>query len=141
MPPRRFAHSARARARSLLDTFTGAVPETYKTDVPASYAVSDLIRVQNLLPAGEDIAFELWEAEGYAGGQPARGQRRSGVWRLTICRVGTPITLTDVLPRLQHMGVEVVDEHPYEFAESLAQPFWIYDFGLRRTGQAGRPSR
>ena len=91
------------------------VPETYKTDVPASYAVSDLIRVQNLLQTGQDTSFELWEAEGYAGGQPLEDDGH-GVWRLTICRVGTPITLTDVLPRLQHMGVDVVDEHPYEFA-------------------------
>jgi glutamate dehydrogenase len=122
-----------ARARLLLDTFTGAVPETYKTDVPASYAVSDLVRVQNLLRTGEDTSFELWEAGDYAVGQP-REDDGPGVWRLTICRVGTPITLTDVLPRLQHMGLDVVDEHPYEFAESLAKPFWIYDFGLRRTG-------
>ena len=33
------------------------------------------------------------------------------------------------------MGVEVVDEHPYEF--STEEPFWIYDFGLRRTRAAG----
>src|SRR5215467_10435128 len=121
------------RARALLDTFADAIPETYKTDVPASYAVSDLVRVQNLLQAGENTAFELWEAEGYVGGQPIE-QDGHGVWRLTICRVGTPITLTDVLPRLQHLGLDVVDEHPYEFAGSLAKPFWIYDFGLRRTG-------
>ena len=95
-----------ARARSLLDTFSAAVPETYKTDVPASYAVSDLVRVQNLLQAGEDTSFELWEAADYAGGQPIEyaGSKPvdhdgHGVWRLTICRVGTPITLTDVLPR------------------------------------------
>ncbi len=122
-----------ARARPLLATFAGAVPETYKTDVPASYAVSDLIRVQNLLQTGENTSFELWEESDYAGGQPGEGDGH-GVWRLTICRVGTPITLTDVLPRLQHMGLDVVDEHPYEFAGSLAKPFWIYDFGLRRTG-------
>src|SRR5499427_4044057 len=121
------------RARALLNTFADAIPDTYKTDVPASYAVSDLVRVQNLLQAGENTAFELWEAEGYVGGQPIE-QDGHGVWRLTICRVGTPITLTDVLPRLQHLGLDVVDEHPYEFAGSLAKPFWIYDFGLRRTG-------
>ena len=33
------------------------------------------------------------------------------MWRLTIDRIGSPITLTDVLPRLQNMGVEVVDEY------------------------------
>src|SRR5215475_4231308 len=120
-------------ARALLATFADAIPETYKTDVPASYAVSDLVRVQNLLQAGENTSFELWEAEGYVGGQPVEDDGH-GVWRLTICRIGTPITLTDVLPRLQHMGLDVVDEHPYEFAGSLAKPFWIYDFGLRRTG-------
>src|SRR5499427_4858506 len=121
------------RARALLGTFSDAIPETYKTDVPASYAVSDLVRVQNLLQAGETTSFELWEAKGYVGGQPIEDDGH-GVWRLTICRIGTPITLTDVLPRLQHMGLDVVDEHPYEFAGSLAKPFWIYDFGLRRTG-------
>jgi glutamate dehydrogenase len=129
------------RGRSLLDTFSAAVPEAYKTDVPASYAVSDLVRVQNLLQAGEDTSFELWEAADYAGGQPIEyagsqvgDNGGQGVWRLTICRIGTPITLTDVLPRLQHMGLDVVDEHPYEFAGGLTKPFWIYDFGLRRTG-------
>jgi len=45
------------RARALLNTFADAIPETYKTDVPASYAVSDLVRVQNLLQAGENTAF------------------------------------------------------------------------------------
>ena len=44
----------------------------------------------------------------------------------------TPITLSDVLPQLQHMGLEVLEEHPYEFA-GTNRPFWIYDFGLRRT--------
>ena len=73
----------------------------------------------------QDIAFDLWESEGYVGGVPIEHDQRIGapepgkrVWRLTIYRTGSPITLTDVLPRLQHMGVDVVDEHPYEFAGS-----------------------
>jgi glutamate dehydrogenase len=122
-----------AAGRALLAPFAGAIPETYKTDVPAHYAVNDLIRMQRLLASAENSAFDLWEAEGYVGGQPASGDGH-GVWRLTIYRVGTPITLTDVLPRLQHMGVDVVDEHPYEFTGAATPPFWIYDFGLRRTG-------
>ena len=28
------------------------------------------------------------------------------------------------------MGLEVLDEHPYEF-RGTTQPFWIYDFGIR----------
>ena len=83
----------------------------------------------------------MWESEDYVGGVPIEDDGapdvRMRVWRLTIYRTGGPITLTDVLPRLQHMGVDVVDEHPYEFPAAPPQggllPFWIYDFGLRRT--------
>ena len=35
-----------------------------------------------------------------------------------------------MLPQLQHMGLEVLDEHPYEF-RGTTHPFWIYDFGIR----------
>ena len=128
-------------ARALLDVCSGAIPETYKTDVPAAAALNDFIRVGELLRSGQDTAFDLWEAESYSGGRPVTEQSKDGVWRLTIYRTGSPITLTDVLPRLQHMGVEVVDEHPYEFAgPSLAKPFWIYDFGLARSREAPGPS-
>jgi glutamate dehydrogenase len=120
-------------ARELLGQVTGGISDTYKADVPAAYALNDLMRVRDILRSGEDIAFDLWEAESYVGGRPATTAGRRRVWRLTIYRVGTPITLTDVLPRLQHMGVDVVDEHPYEFAgPDVATPFWIYDFGLHR---------
>ncbi|HEY6277143.1 MAG TPA: NAD-glutamate dehydrogenase [Streptosporangiaceae bacterium] len=126
-------------ARALLGLCTAAIPETYKTDVPAANALSDFLRVQALLDGGQDTAFDLWEAESYTGGRPVTDQSRQGVWRLTIYRTGSPITLTDVLPRLQHMGVEVVDEHPYEFTgPGVATPFWIYDFGLSRSADAAQ---
>ncbi|HEY1643687.1 MAG TPA: NAD-glutamate dehydrogenase [Streptosporangiaceae bacterium] len=126
-------------ARALLAMVGGAIPETYKADVPASAACSDLFKILQLRDSGEDVAFELWESVDYVGGVPiedepaerAASQAGKRVWRLTIYRTGSPITLTDVLPRLQHMGVDVVDEHPYEFP--AAEPFWIYDFGLRRS--------
>ncbi|MGD0373870.1 MAG: NAD-glutamate dehydrogenase [Streptosporangiaceae bacterium] len=205
------------RARALIAMCGKAIPETYKTDVPASAAVSDLEMILRLRESGGTAAFELWESESFVGGMPVKHANGSGassssvgggssagrggsspvgggssaggggssavgggsgggssaggggssavgggsgavgggsgavggrrVWRLTIYRSGSPITLTDVLPRLQHMGLDVVDEHPYEF--STAEPFWIYDFGLRRkrpgsdagTGGQGGTSR
>ena len=126
-----------SEAKALLGICAGAIPETYKTDVPAVYALDDLTQILRMLEAGEQVAFEMWEAEGFSGGVPVEDAPpgRPLVWRLTIYRTGSPITLTDVLPRLQHMGVEVVDEHPYEFkGPGVPTPFWIYDFGLRRGG-------
>jgi glutamate dehydrogenase len=130
------------QAGELLGDWSRAIPETYKADVPAAYAVSDLTRVRGMVESGAPVAFDLWEAEGYSGGVPAEdaaqpADNRPHVWRLTIYRTGSPITLTDVLPRLQHLGVQVVDEHPYEFsAPGLPTPFWIYDFGLRPSSAA-----
>jgi len=143
-----------AGARSMLALCNDAIPDTYKADVPAAAAASDLARIAALRESAEDTAFELWESEGFVGGVPAEDEPASGpaaseqhaprVWRLTIYRTQAPLTLTDVLPRLQHMGVDVVDEHPYEFAANGGKsPFWIYDFGLRRSspgGATGRPA-
>ena len=131
-------------AGEVLSRWADAIPGTYKADVPAAYAVSDLTRVRGMIESGTRVAFDLWEAEGFSGGIPVEDTAQPGpddrprVWRLTIYRTGSPITLTDVLPRLHHLGVEVVDEHPYEFSgPGLPVPFWIYDFGLRPTGAVG----
>ncbi len=106
------------RARSLLELFSAAIPETYKADVTATYAVEDLITMLELRESGTEFAVRLVE-----------GEER---WTLVVYRLGTPITLSDVLPQLQHMGLGVVDEHPYEFTgSSPAGSFWIYEFGLR----------
>jgi glutamate dehydrogenase len=106
------------RARTLLDLCGAAIPETYKADVSAADAVDDLATMLGLREAGREFAVRLVE-------HPER-------WTLVIYRSGSPITLSDVLPQLQHMGLEVVDEHPYRFAgSSKAGSFWIYEFGLR----------
>ena len=135
--------------RALLGALGDSISDTYKADVPAAAAISDLAKIAQMRESGQDISFELWESSGFVGGVPITDESLAQaavsparrVWRLTIHRNGPPITLTDVLPRLQHMGVEVVDEHPYQFA--AAEPFWIYDFGLRRelTGPGGRPGQ
>ena len=106
------------RARTLLDRFGASIPETYKADVSAADAVDDLSTMLGLRESGAEFAVRLVE-------HPER-------WTLVVYRSGTLITLSEVLPQLQHMGLEVVDEHPYEFTgNSGAGSFWIYEFGLR----------
>jgi glutamate dehydrogenase len=140
--------------RALVTTFGDAIPETYKTDVPATEALDDLRRILELRESGEGVAVELYQSSGHLHGQavpPAPTADGQGIdapprsWRLKIYRAKTPITLSQVLPQLQHMGVEVVDEHPYEFLADKpdagkpgAEPFWIYDFGVR-SGTAVTP--
>lgn len=40
------------------------------------------------------------------------------------------MSLSRILPTLQQMGVEVIDEHPYEIKPIRQESAWILDFGL-----------
>src|SRR5258708_2516210 len=46
--------------RTLLAEFAGLIPETYKTDVPAAAAVSDLAKILQMRYSGQEISFEMW---------------------------------------------------------------------------------
>ena len=48
----------------------------------------------------------------------------------------TRVSLSDVLPKFEHMGASVVDERPYEVTPAGSEPVWIYDFGLRTPAEA-----
>ncbi len=95
-----------------------AFPAAYQEDFPAERAVDDLARLDGLSQG--QLSLRLWTP---AGAGP--GERR-----LTVYRVGERLLLSDVLPLLQHMGVSVVDERPYEIDRIGSPLSWIYDFGL-----------
>ncbi|MEU9868281.1 NAD-glutamate dehydrogenase [Actinomadura sp. NPDC048021] len=116
------------RSGTLGRSFGEAFPEGYKADFPARTAVADLRRL-DALDEATDTSIDLYEP---AGAGP--GERR-----LKIYRMGEPISLSRVLPLLQNMGVEVIDERPYEINPSDGRRFWIYDLGLRYSPPADVP--
>ncbi|MFB7764029.1 NAD-glutamate dehydrogenase [Streptomyces xiamenensis] len=111
------------QAAELSRRYHNAFPEGYKADFPPRAAVADLQYVIGLRPGepGADFALNLYEPVGAATGER----------RFKIYRRGEPVSLSAVLPVLQHLGVEVVDERPYELRPTDGAPAWIYDFGLR----------
>jgi len=121
------AFGAQESAR-LLKTYGEAFPEAYKEDFPASTGLADLARLAALVPGGP------LEMSSYAQpGEP--GEQR----RLKLYRDG-PLSLSEVLPVLQALGVDVLDERPYELPCADGRSRWVYDFGLRyRPGSAPPP--
>jgi glutamate dehydrogenase len=112
-------------AARLAKIYGRAFPEAYKEDFPARTAVSDVRQLETIDDSGA-VALNLYEP--YDAG--------SGERRFKIYRRGAAISLSTVLPILQRMGVEVVDERPYELT-SGSTAMWVYDFGLRLdAGQA-----
>jgi glutamate dehydrogenase len=108
------------RANGLTRRYSNAFPEGYKADFPARTACADLKRLEALTEPGQ-ISINLYEPYGAEIGER----------RLKVYRLGPPISLSHVLPLLQNMGVEVVDERPYEIEPEAGHRYWIYDLGLR----------
>jgi glutamate dehydrogenase len=105
-------------AGRMLARVADAFPAAYQEDFAATVAVEDLARLDRLSSGGMDL--RLW-----ATASGPEGERR-----LTVYRVGERLLLSDVLPVLQHMGVDVLDERPYEIDRIGAPMAWVYDFGL-----------
>ncbi|GAA2992495.1 NAD-glutamate dehydrogenase [Streptosporangium longisporum] len=113
-------------APALTRRYAAAFPEGYKADFPPRTAVADLRRLEDLAASGDEIGMNLYEPY-----DASEGDRRFKVYRL-----GAPVSLSHVLPLLQRMGVEVVDERPYAIDrdnDPATRDAWIYDFGLRHT--------
>lgn len=45
------------------------------------------------------------------------------------------LPLSDVIPVLEHLGMRVVGEHPYEISRSDGETIWLHDFALEPSGQ------
>ncbi|MFE2727550.1 NAD-glutamate dehydrogenase [Kitasatospora sp. NPDC059327] len=108
------------RAAELSRKYANAFPDGYRADFTARTAVADLKQIEALHGDG-DFRLNLYQPVG--AGDDER--------RFKIYRVGGPISLTEVLPVLQRLGVEVLDEHPYALTRSDHTTAWVYDFGLR----------
>ena len=114
------AECGEERAAELVRRYGNAFPEGYKADHSPRAAVADLVHLERLT---EEQAFELSLYEPVGAAPDER--------RFKIYRKGAPVSLSAVLPVLSRLGVEVVDERPYELRCSDRTTAWIYDFGLR----------
>ena len=111
------------RGSRLARAWGDAFPEAYKEEFSAQRASADVGRLE-AISGDEGIDLALFDQDG-AGGSFPRGESR-----LKVFRVGDPLSLSTMLPMLTSMGVEVVDERPYEL-EGLGRPTFVYEFGLR----------
>ncbi|HVE63299.1 MAG TPA: NAD-glutamate dehydrogenase [Mycobacteriales bacterium] len=107
-------------AASLISRYSD-FPEAYKEDFSARRAVVDLLRLETLGRSKGDLDVTLYRPS----------ESRPDERRFKIFRVGGPLSLSEIMPVLQNMGVEVLDERPYEIARSGEPTAWIYDLGLR----------
>jgi len=104
-----------------------ALPTGYIEDVTAHVAANDVEAAASLKNA-DDIRMSLYRMRGTEGNL-----------RFKLFRYGAPITLTEVLPMLENMGLKILSEHPYEMhlgdstvviQDFEVQPAGRFDFDL-----------
>ncbi|MFV0375379.1 NAD-glutamate dehydrogenase [Microbacterium sp.] len=111
-------HEDEQRAAELLGRYAGAFPESYKEYVPPAEAIGDIALLERL-HAGEDFAVHLYPPE-------------TGDPQLRILTVASlqQYPLTQVLPILTDLGVDVVYERPNTLTLPDGATRYISDFGL-----------
>jgi glutamate dehydrogenase len=107
------------RGSRLARRYADSFPEAYKEDFTATTAALDVGRLEAIeTDPGIDLSL-------FSPLDAGRGEAR-----LKVFRVGSRLSLSQVLPMLSSMGVEVIDERPYEL-DGLDRPTFVYEFGLK----------
>src|SRR5919107_1264766 len=107
------------RGTELFRKYRDAFSPGYRAGFLPRTAVSDVQQMETL-KSDDDLGMSLYhpieEPEDFLG--------------FKLFRLGDQVSLSGILPLLEDMGVEVVDERPHEIKPEGSTPIWIYDFGL-----------
>jgi glutamate dehydrogenase len=109
-----------------LANLVAALPEGYKADYTPRQALQDLAALTGLADDSE-MSLALYA--------PDRSDDEADL-RLKIFRRDASLSLSKVLPHLSLLGVDVIDERPYELVLGHDQRAYIYDFGITVPGGA-----
>ncbi len=120
------AMHGREKGRALAERWAPRFPEYYKSSTDLQLAAIDVGYFERLATSGESVVVGL---------QNERSQEEI-LTRLGIYRSGGKIRLSDIMPTLEDLGLEVVEEVPTQLLGSDGQTY-LHDFGV--LGPTGRP--
>ncbi len=109
-------------ANRLMERYRDAFPSSYREDFTARTAIYDIGHMEALDDAGA-IGLSIYR----------QAEHESDV-NLKLFHRNQPVPLSDVLPMLEHMGLRVISERPYEI-ERTDNVLWIHDFNLETSGR------
>ena len=101
-------------------------PLGYQEDTSPRDACSDLDRIDEMRRSDKVRSVNLYRPQGSAPGH----------MHFLLYSDDEPLALSEALPVLEHMGVDVYTERPYELRLEGNDLFWIQDFHLRHESGA-----
>ena len=118
------AHGEEA-GNDLSRRYRAAFPAAYREDYTARHAVHDIARIEAALQSGT-IELHLAQA----------GDLADDLLVFKLYHPAISVTLSQILPMLENMGVTVLDDRPYEI-RTAAGSVWIHAFRLRHNEAQG----
>src|SRR3954463_11351238 len=114
-------------ARELFTRYANAYPDSYKDGHTPYEGMQDLAKLELLEEEGQ-LELPLYRKR--RPGKDGSPEPDDHDVRFKVYRYGEPMLLSAVLPVLHSLGVQVVDERPYEIRRNDGT-IYLYDFGLR----------
>ncbi|MEE4174735.1 MAG: NAD-glutamate dehydrogenase [Xanthomonadales bacterium] len=100
-----------------------AFPAAYVEDVSPWVASFDVERIAELGDE-QDLKMSLYRPRG----------RETDIIRFKLFKRGRPIPLSQVLPILENLGLEVMNERPYQLAMADESTVWVQDYDMVYAG-------
>ncbi|MDX1433832.1 MAG: NAD-glutamate dehydrogenase [Gammaproteobacteria bacterium] len=96
----------------------------YRVHYSARIAAYDIEHMETLADGGSDLAMSLY--------RPLESPAE--LLQFKLFHLGRPIPLSEGLPMLENMGLEVVDERPSKIKRADGARIWMHDFGMSYAG-------
>ncbi|WP_088328488.1 NAD-glutamate dehydrogenase [Lacimicrobium sp. SS2-24] len=113
-----------ARGKQLDEKYLSAFPRSYKEHNLPTTTVVDIEKIESLTDTHTlDMLFY----------RPQEESADSEAVKLKLFHRNQPIHLSAVLPMLEHFGLRVIDESPYQVKASDGSVNWIMDFSMLHT--------
>ena len=97
-------------------------------DAAPGVGASDIEKI-DLLKDENDLQLSLYRPRA-AEVKPAGKAKATGIIRFKVFKKNQPIPLSDVLPILEDMGLQIVSERPYKLKFDNKKSIWIQDFDM-----------
>jgi len=112
-------HFGEEKGASLFHRYGEAFSPAYRDDYSPRTAVLDIGHLEEISEA-TPLSFNLYHP-------PEQGEE---LLRFKIFGRDRPMTLTDVLPMLEQMGLRILSARPYDIEPRSGGPYWMLDFDM-----------
>ncbi len=103
----------------LVDNYIDAFSPGYMDDFEPRAAIDDINKISSLNDSN-DIAMTFYR----------RLDESEQSMRFRLFHLDTALSLSDVMPVLEHLGLRVESEHPYGIKRKDGKNIWIHEFSL-----------